>query len=35
MEAIVNQLLPEDMDQNAKKNVVHYIKDIHNQERIL
>ena len=35
MEAIVNQLLPEDMDQNATKNVVHYIKDIHNQERIL
>ena len=35
MEAIVNQLLPEDMDQNAMKNVVHYIKDIHNQERIL
>ena len=35
MEAIVDQLLPEDMDQNAKKNVVHYIKDIHNQERIL
>ena len=35
MEAIVDQLLPEDMDQNATKNVVHYIKDIHNQERIL
>ena len=35
MEAIVNQLLPEDMDQNTTKNVVHYIKDIHNQERIL
>ena len=35
MEAIVDQLLPIDMDQNTKKNVVHYIKDIHNQERIL
>ena len=35
MEAIVDQLLPEDMDQNATKNVVHYIKDIHYQERIL
>ncbi|XP_066015682.1 NACHT, LRR and PYD domains-containing protein 2-like [Pocillopora verrucosa] len=35
MDAIVDQLLPEDIDQNATKNVVHYIKDIHNQERIL
>ena len=35
MEAIVDQLLPIDMDQNTKKNVVHYIKNIHNQERIL
>ena len=35
MDAIVDQLLPEDMDQNTMKNVLHYIKDIHNQERIL
>ena len=35
IEAIVDQLLPEDIYQNARKNVVHFIKDIHNQERIL
>ena len=34
-EAIVDQLLPEGMNQNDTKNVVHYIKDIHNQEKIL
>ena len=34
-EAIVDQLLPERMNQNDTKNVVHYIKDIHNQEKSL
>ena len=35
LEAIVDQLLPEDMDQNATENLKHYIKDIRNQERVL
>ena len=35
MEAIVDQLLPEDVDEKAKKKIIDYIKDIHNQESIL
>ena len=35
METIVDQLLPEDMDEKAKKKIIDYIKDIHNQESIL
>ena len=35
MEAIGEQLLPEDVDEKDKKEVMDYIKDIHNQERIL
>ena len=35
MEAISEQLLPEDVDEQVKKKVMDYIKDIHNQEKIL
>ena len=35
MEAITNQLLPEDMDEKAKEKIIDYIKDIHHQESIL
>ena len=35
MEAIVDQLLPKDMDEKAKKKIIDYIKDIRNQESIL
>lgn len=35
MEAISEQLLPEDMDQKAKDEFIDYIKDVNHQERIL
>ena len=35
MEAISEQLLPEDTDTKVKKEIMDYIKDIHNQENIL
>lgn len=35
MEAISKQLLPEDMDEKAKDEFIDYIKDIHNQEKVL
>ncbi|KAJ7349539.1 NACHT, LRR and PYD domains-containing protein, partial [Desmophyllum pertusum] len=35
MEAIREQLLPEDMDEKVRRGVMDYIKDIHNQENIL
>ena len=35
MEAISEQLLPEDVDAKVKKEMMDYIKDIHNQENIL
>ena len=35
MEAISKQLLPEDTDAKVKKEIMDYIKDIHNQENIL
>ena len=35
MEAIIDQLLPDDMDEKAKEKIIDYIKDIHHQERIL
>ncbi|XP_022806871.1 uncharacterized protein LOC111343935, partial [Stylophora pistillata] len=34
-DAIVDQLLPEDMDEKAKKKLIDYIEDFHNQESIL
>ncbi len=35
MEAISEQLLPEDTDEKFKKEIMDYIKDFHNQEKIL
>ena len=35
MEAITEQLLPEDTDEKVMKEIMDYIKDIHNQEKIL
>ena len=35
MEAITGQLLPKDMDPKAKDEFIDYIKDTHNQEKIL
>ena len=35
MEAISEQLLPEDINEEKRKAVLDFIKDIHNQERIL
>lgn len=35
MEAISEQLLPEDTDEKITKEIMDYIKDIHNQEKIL
>ena len=35
MEAINEQLLPEDTDEKVRKKIMDYIKDIHNQEKIL
>ncbi|XP_068687950.1 uncharacterized protein [Montipora foliosa] len=35
MEAIFEQLLPEDMEEKAKKRLRNFITDIHSQERIL
>ena len=35
MEAISEQLLPEDTDEKVRKEIMDYIKDIHNQEKIL
>ncbi|KAJ7378627.1 NACHT, LRR and PYD domains-containing protein [Desmophyllum pertusum] len=35
MEAIREQLLPEDMDEKVRRGLMDYIKDIHNQENIL
>lgn len=35
MEAISEQLLPEDMDEKAKDEFIDYIKDINNQEKVL
>ena len=35
MEAISEQLLPEDTDEKIMKEIMDYIKDIHNQEKIL
>ena len=35
MEAISEQLLPEDTDEKVTKEIMDYIKDIHNQEKIL
>lgn len=35
MEAISEQLLPEDMDEKAREGLMDYIKDIKNQEKIL
>ena len=35
MEAISEQLLPEGVDEKVRKEIMDYIKDIHNQEKIL
>ncbi|KAL9950422.1 hypothetical protein ACROYT_G042915 [Oculina patagonica] len=35
MEVISEQLLPEDTDDKVKKEIMDYIKDVHNQEKIL
>ena len=35
MEAINEQLLPENMDEKVRKEIMNYIKDIQNQEKIL
>ena len=35
MEAIFEQLLPEDMEETTKKTLLNFITDIHSQERIL
>ena len=35
MEAICNQLLPEDCDEKIRNNLVDFLKDFHNQEKVL
>ena len=35
MEAISEQLLPEDIEEKTKEQLMNFIKDIHNQERVL
>ena len=35
MEAIIEQLLPKDIEQNTKEMLLDFLRDIHNQERIL
>ena len=35
MEAICGQLLPKDIDETAREKLLDFIRDIHNQERIL
>ena len=35
MEAICNQLLPEDCDEKIRNDLVDFLKDVHNQEKVL
>ena len=35
MEAIIEQLLPKDIQENTREKLLYFLKDIHNQERIL
>ena len=35
MEAICNQLLPEDCDEEIRNNLMDFLKDFHNQEKVL
>ena len=35
MEAIIEQLLPKDIEKNTREKLLDFLKDIHNQERIL
>ena len=35
MEAIIEQLLPKDIDENTTEKLLDFLRDIHNQERIL
>lgn len=35
MEVILNQLLPEDCDEKIRNDLMDFLKDFHNQEKVL